>query len=268
MKEVIRYFINKFYHLKYNPLCSENKAMAIAWNTRKTYFRKERLDFLKEAESLGDKNWFEFLSSHINASRSWEYFLAAKLIDYGPDDVVLDVGAYNTYFCNYLAKKIKKVYAIDNFYWAKRDYVVKEHRMPTPEQWITKVQSSGDKNLIIEKQDLSRLTYPDNYFDKVIAISVIEHLVDDWLGLREIKRVLKDKGSLVITTEMHLTHYQPYIEKTKEGEERFYRIYSYQELRRLLKKAGFELSGPDYLLETLRPGRPKTPAIIFLTNKK
>jgi len=268
MKEILRYLINKFYHLKYNPLCSKNRGMAIAWNGRKTYFKKERLDFLKEAEELGDKNWFEFLSKQMSASRSWEYFLAAKLIDYSPKDIVLDIGAYNTYFCNYLAKKVEKIYAIDNFYWAKRDYVVKEHRMPTPNQWIARVKSSGDKNLVIEKQDLSQLNYPDNYFDKIVAISVIEHVIDGYTGLREVKRVLKNDGSLILTTEMHPTHYQPYIEKTKMGEERFYRIYSYQKLMKLLKKMDFELLGPDYLLETLKSQSSKTPVIIFLTNKK
>ncbi|MBU2472733.1 class I SAM-dependent methyltransferase [Patescibacteria group bacterium] len=267
MKEILRYLINKFYHLKYNPFYFRNKGMAIAWNGKKTYFKKERLDFMKEAKELGDKNWFKFLSSHINSSRSWEYFLAAKLIDYSFEDVVLDVGAYNTYFCNYLAKKVKKIYAIDNFYWSKRDYVIKKHSVPTPDEWITRVKSSGDKNLVIEKGDLSQLAYPDNYFNKVVAISVIEHVIDDLTGFKEIKRVLKKNGSLVLTTEMSF-NYHPYIEKTNKGEERFYRIYSYQRLIKLLKEMDFELLGPDYLLETLKSRYPKVPVIIFLINKK
>ena len=70
MKEILRCLINKFYHLKYDPLCFKNRGMAVAWNGEKTYFKKERLDFLKEAKELEDKNWFEFLSKHINSSRS------------------------------------------------------------------------------------------------------------------------------------------------------------------------------------------------------
>jgi len=268
MKEILRYLINKFYHLKYNPFYSKNQGMAIAWNGKKTYFKKERLNFIKEAKELGDKNWSKFLSSHANSSRSWEYFLAAKLIDYNAEDTVLDIGACNTYFCNYLAKKVKKIHVIDNFYWSKRDYVIKKHNAPTPDEWIANVKSSGDKNLVIEKMDLSHLTYPDNYFNKAVAISVIEHVIDDSAGLKEIKRVLKNNGSLILTTEMDLNHYHPYIEKTDKGEERFYRIYSYQKLIELLKEMDFELLGHDYLLETLKSRYPKVPAIIFLRNKK
>lgn len=41
---------------------------------------------------------------------------------------------------------------------------------------------------------------PDNYFDFVICFQVIEHIKDANLLLEEIKRVLKDKGILIIST--------------------------------------------------------------------
>lgn len=264
MKRLIKAITNTLYSYRYNP--EKNKGMSVAYNGLKTEFRKERLSFLESASLFGGQNWYKFLKRGMTGSRSWEYMLAAQLIDYSPTDVVLDVGAYNTYFCNYLANQVCCVYAIDNFYWSKRDYVVKHHHELTPEEWIAKVKSSGYDNLIIEDQDIENLKYPDNYFDKIMNISTIEHVKDDEAAFKEMYRVLKPDGKLVLTTEMHLTKPQPYIEVTKTGEERYYRIYSYKTLLALLTKTGFKLTGKDYLEETLEKWRDyeKTAAILCL----
>lgn len=41
---------------------------------------------------------------------------------------------------------------------------------------------------------------PDNYFDFVLCFQVIEHIKDSDFLLKEIKRVLKDNGKLIIST--------------------------------------------------------------------
>lgn len=55
--------------------------------------------------------------------------------------------------------------------------------------------------LKIEAQDATKLTYPAEYFDKVIAISSIEHIPEngDTLSVREFSRVLKPGGKCLIT---------------------------------------------------------------------
>lgn len=45
-----------------------------------------------------------------------------------------------------------------------------------------------------------KIPYPDNTFDKVLFCEVIEHVEDDAKVLREIRRVLKPGGRVVITT--------------------------------------------------------------------
>jgi len=44
------------------------------------------------------------------------------------------------------------------------------------------------------------LPFPDNFFDCITFIDVIEHLVDPFHILKEIKRVLKKEGTLIIGT--------------------------------------------------------------------
>lgn len=55
-------------------------------------------------------------------------------------------------------------------------------------------------SLVIEKQDATRLTYPDNSFDRLIATHVLEHLPNPVDVLREWNRVVRPGGliSLVL----------------------------------------------------------------------
>lgn len=48
--------------------------------------------------------------------------------------------------------------------------------------------------------DISDLNYPDNYFDKIICLGVVEHLRDSSVPVLELARVLKPKGKLILMT--------------------------------------------------------------------
>jgi len=50
---------------------------------------------------------------------------------------------------------------------------------------------------------LDQMHFPDNYFDKVFCISVIEHLPTEaaYRGMKEMARVLKEDGFLVVTVD-------------------------------------------------------------------
>ena len=60
---------------------------------------------------------------------------------------------------------------------------------------ISKVECSA---LDIEQEGLSK--YPDNYFDTVCMIDVIEHMIEPIFVLNEIFRVMRPEGSLIINT--------------------------------------------------------------------
>jgi len=48
--------------------------------------------------------------------------------------------------------------------------------------------------------DSKLLDFPDGYFDTILMVAVIEHLVDPKTALRELYRVLKPTGRLIIDT--------------------------------------------------------------------
>lgn len=67
-------------------------------------------------------------------------------------------------------------------------------------RWQQFARALGLKNYEVEYQDARQLKYPDEFFDLVYSISVIEHIPGqgDTEALREFCRVLKKEGRVVI----------------------------------------------------------------------
>lgn len=59
---------------------------------------------------------------------------------------------------------------------------------------------SGKIKIVCGNIETERLDYPDGYFDTIVMNAVIEHLVDPISGLREIHRLLRTGGRLIIDT--------------------------------------------------------------------
>jgi SAM-dependent methyltransferase len=57
----------------------------------------------------------------------------------------------------------------------------------------------------VKLADAVNISYPDNYFDFVFSSEVIEHVEDYLLMLKEINRILKPNGVLVLTTTCYST---------------------------------------------------------------
>ncbi|MBN3037059.1 MAG: methyltransferase domain-containing protein [Candidatus Diapherotrites archaeon] len=59
-----------------------------------------------------------------------------------------------------------------------------------------------------KRADLNEgIPYPDNYFDVVTCVELVEHLEDPWHLLTECNRVLKKGGAIVITTPNIINFY-------------------------------------------------------------
>ena len=64
----------------------------------------------------------------------------------------------------------------------------------------TRKKLKSYKNVKIEKADITKLKYADNSFDKVVAGNVIHLLPNPEIALKELARVCKPTGMLIIPT--------------------------------------------------------------------
>lgn len=161
--------------------------------------------------------------------RGWDYEQILEYGEFKSTDVVLDTGAFHTFFSIYLSQFVKKIYVTDNFYWYKRAYV-KEQQLMTKEEWMDHIVKFGKGKTEVEEADIMELPYPDETFNKVLCISTIEHVLDDAKGLKELMRVVKKGGHLLLTTEFNPTKGKDY----DEVDGSFYRIYSNKSLNDLI----------------------------------
>ena len=86
-----------------------------------------------------------------------------------------------------------------------------------------------------------QLPYDDGTFDLVTALDVVEHMDDDLAGLREMRRVLRPGGRvlLFVPTFMFLWGLQDDVSNHR-------RRYRLPQLRRVLEQAGFEIERTTY----------------------
>ena len=243
-------FISQYLNYdKYNPELDKNKYTSLASNRRTTELVKGKKKFKKLMDKKLEENGIKIKSNFLTKAhqeREWEFYTSFYNADLKNTDIVLDTGAYNTYFCVFLKDHVKEIYSTDNFYWAERDHV-KESNLPLPEQWMAEINKVEPGKLIAQKADLINLPFDNNKFDKIFCISVIEHVKNDLRGMKEMFRVLKPGGILLLTTEVNKRLNKPY----SETDGSYYRIYSYEQIMSLIKKSGFKLAGKNKVVETM-----------------
>ncbi len=62
------------------------------------------------------------------------------------------------------------------------------------------LERMGKNDIALQVGDATNLDFPDASFDKVLCSEVIEHIPDTPRALREMRRILKPGGSLVLST--------------------------------------------------------------------
>lgn len=149
-------------------------------------------------------------------------------IDINPQDTILDIGCGGGRTVNRLAAIAKegKVfgidYSMDCVKWSK-DYnkeLIKDGRVE------------------IDHASVEQIPFEDNKFDVISAVETIYFWPDLIQNLKEVKRVLKPLGKLVIICEMYSS------EKFKERNDEFVfvsnmKIYTPEELKDIVEMAGY-----------------------------
>ena len=102
-------------------------------------------------------------------------------------------------------------------------------------------QKRGLQNIV--KADLNQpLPYPNESFDLITALDVLEHIENDQFALSELKRVLKIGGHLIISVPAH-----PFLWSYWDKSIHHQRRYTKKELEEKLKKAGFNIIRLSYI---------------------
>jgi ubiquinone/menaquinone biosynthesis C-methylase UbiE len=113
-------------------------------------------------------------------------------------------------------------------------------------------------NLTIRHEDLRNLSFPDEYFDEIVSISVLEHVYPEEGGddtaLAELKRVMRTDGSIIMTVpckeKANVVYVQGNVyERTAAGKQFFAREYDPQTLRALINRGGFFCEALNYISE-------------------
>lgn len=166
----------------------------------------------------------------VDIFRYPEYAIALNYLDPEEQDKILDIGSRDTFWAAMLLQRYKcTVYAtdIDTEQLQVQRYFLNN---------IAKKDLIGSK-FFIERQDATKLNYPNNYFDKVTAISALEHIPGDGdiKAMQEIHRVLKVGGIAILTApfgskflEYNAEYYGGYEKRYDQGsiEKRFFNTKS------------------------------------------
>jgi cyclopropane fatty-acyl-phospholipid synthase-like methyltransferase len=112
---------------------------------------------------------------------------------------------------------------------------------------------------VVEKQDVTALTYQEQAFDRVTAVSLLEHIPDqgDTKAVKEISRVLKPGGLALITVPYNYRYKETFVnkrvyERAYSGEPVFYQRHydSVSLMERLIEPSGLKVKKVEYFGET------------------
>jgi SAM-dependent methyltransferase len=104
--------------------------------------------------------------------------------------------------------------------------------------------------------DPVRLPYPDGHFDAVIASGVLEHVPMDYESLKELYRVLRPGGRLMVAYLPNRKSIEEWRLRRRNPECAHRRLYTLRDLRSMLLHTGFVpiVTGYQTQLDLLPPG--------------
>ncbi len=98
--------------------------------------------------------------------------------------------------------------------------------------------------------DAEDLPCLDGYFDKVVCSSSLEHFKDDIKALKEMRRVLKPNGSVVLTTDSFTYPINDELKKKHREIAYVVNYYTLENLKERFEIAGFDMVRAEYLLNS------------------
>lgn len=110
-----------------------------------------------------------------------------------------------------------------------------------------------NSHLDLTQADAENLPYADGSFDIVISCETIEHLPDPIKALREMARVCRPRGFLYLTTPNYFNAMGLYYiyarlrghAATPGSDQPFDRVFVFPQIRRMVRRAGFNIIRSD-----------------------
>jgi phosphatidylethanolamine/phosphatidyl-N-methylethanolamine N-methyltransferase len=96
---------------------------------------------------------------------------------------ILEIGAGKGELYEHVDKNYNQYFMTDVSLWGEEE--------------IKKI-SEIDSKVVFELQDIEKLEYPDNFFDRVLVTCVIAHVAEPFKSLEELRRVTKPQGTISI----------------------------------------------------------------------
>lgn len=159
-----------------------------------------------------------------------------EYLDPKEGEKILDVACGNGVWSLKIAERGCKVCGID----MSEDAIKSAKRLSSREKIACKFEVGPAEDL----------PYPDEYFDKIVCSSSLEHFKDDIKALKEMNRCLKPNGSVVLTTDSFA---YPISNELKEKHRKIAYVVNYYTPRKLKERfeiSGFEMRRREYLLNS------------------
>lgn len=192
------------------------------------------------------KNKYEqFVKTEIDMALKNRAIEVLKNLNIKENDRILDVGCgwgyYLNMICKLISKKKVKLYGLDRHAGSIKNA---EDRL------------KNSCNIELVEGDVCNMPFRNSHFNTVIASELIEHVDDDFIALKEIYRVLKKGGEVIITVPN--SNYPFFWDPLNWLLTKFFkihiknglfagmwakheRLYSYNEVTSLLQKSKFKI---------------------------
>lgn len=190
-----------------------------------------RIFAMRSLKEIGYARTLRLFINPISSIRYWEFDFALRHLSSLHDENILDVSSPR-FFGLYLAKKHPDIHYM----------MINPDKNDTQETLVMKDAIGRMENFSATIENALALPYRNNTFDRVISISVIEHISDDGdtKAVREMMRVLKPGGMLILTTHVMKKGRMEYRNtdeyslglKKQKGRYFFQRVYDTASLRK------------------------------------
>jgi SAM-dependent methyltransferase len=161
--------------------------------------------------------------------------LVLEWLDPSPGDRILDVGCGDGFYDYRMAARGAAVDAID----------------ARPQRIARALKMHPHPRVTYHSMVAGALAFPDRTFEKAVSICVLEHIEDDAGALREMRRVVRPGGRLVLSCD---SLSNPGIsDRLRTAHARRYAVrhfYTPASLGERLRQAGFELLRTQFVLTT------------------